>query len=251
MRILVFDFYGKMAHFRKFYTNSSSLSYYFPPRTTIIGLIAGLLGYERDTYYELFSPEDTKITLSIRSPLRKVIQMINYVWADDVKYLNASKGQHTQVPFEIIFPQNIKENVCYRIFFFHRNEDILNALEEKIKNYTFCFPPYLGVTEFVGNIEFVGKGSMEKNEENRVILDSIISVDYIKNRAINLEIYPGAQYIKEKMPFSFDKNRMLKDPPREYIGEIKTSKILIRGKIDYYKIKINESEIYNVIFMED
>ncbi|MCX7942667.1 MAG: type I-B CRISPR-associated protein Cas5b [Dictyoglomaceae bacterium] len=250
MKVIIFDLYGKMAHFRKFYTNSSSLSYYFPPRTTIIGLIAGLLGYERDSYYEIFSPENTKITLSIKSPLRKVMQMINYVWAENIKQLNLSKGQHTQVPFEIIFPQNIKENIYYRIFFHHKNEEILEDLKNKIKTYTFCFPPYLGITEFVGNIEFVGEGKAVINRENQIILDSIISVDYIKHRSIYLETYLGAQYVKEKMPFSFNKYRLLKDPPKEYIGEIKTSKISLKGEVEYYKVSMDKS-VYNVVFMED
>ena len=55
MEILAFNIRGKFAHFRKFYSNSSALSYFIPPRTTIIGLIAGMLGLERDSYYEDFS----------------------------------------------------------------------------------------------------------------------------------------------------------------------------------------------------
>ena len=51
MDLLVFDISGKFAHFRKYYTNSSSLTYLVPPRTSIYGLIAGILGLERDSYY--------------------------------------------------------------------------------------------------------------------------------------------------------------------------------------------------------
>lgn len=60
--VIIFDIMGRNAHFRKFYTNSSSLSYLVPPRTVIAGLIAGLLGLpserftndEKETYYEKF-----------------------------------------------------------------------------------------------------------------------------------------------------------------------------------------------------
>ncbi|MCB5267201.1 MAG: CRISPR-associated protein Cas5, partial [Candidatus Cloacimonetes bacterium] len=34
---------GNLAHFRKFYTNASSLSYTIPPRTAICGLVASIL----------------------------------------------------------------------------------------------------------------------------------------------------------------------------------------------------------------
>ena len=47
MRGVIFDIEGKFAHFRKIYTNSSSLSYLVPPRTTVQGIIAAMLGYER------------------------------------------------------------------------------------------------------------------------------------------------------------------------------------------------------------
>ena len=49
MKIIVFDIKGKFAHFRKFYTNSSSLTYGIPPRTAICGILAAILGLERDS----------------------------------------------------------------------------------------------------------------------------------------------------------------------------------------------------------
>ncbi len=63
MKITVFDLYGKFAHFRKFYTNSSSLTYLIPPRTTIEGIIAALLGYERDSYYDVLSVDKLNIAV--------------------------------------------------------------------------------------------------------------------------------------------------------------------------------------------
>lgn len=250
MRVIVFDLLGKMAHFRKFYTNSSSLSYHFPPRTTIAGLIAGLLGYERDTYYEIFSTDKAKITIGVKSPLRKVLQMVNYVWAENVKQLNQSRGQHTQVPLEIIFPQDIKEDICYRIFFHHKDEKIMEDLKNKLVNFDFCFPPYLGITEFVGKVDFIGEGMAELSRADKVLIDSVVSVDYIKKNSLILEPQMGAQYVKEKMPLSFNKDRLLKDPPKEFIGEIKTGKISLKGNVEYYKVEVRDL-VQNVIFMED
>ncbi len=66
MKITVFDLYGKFAHFRKFYTNSSSLTYLIPPRTTIEGIIAALLGYERDSYYDVLSVDKLNIAVKKR-----------------------------------------------------------------------------------------------------------------------------------------------------------------------------------------
>lgn len=63
MKFLVFDLKGKFAHFRKFYTNSSSLSYLVPPRTVIEGMVAAILGFERDSYYDMFSAENLLVAV--------------------------------------------------------------------------------------------------------------------------------------------------------------------------------------------
>jgi CRISPR-associated protein Cas5h len=52
MEIISFDVGGKMAHFRKYYANNTALSYTVPPRTTLMGLLAAILGRGRDTYYK-------------------------------------------------------------------------------------------------------------------------------------------------------------------------------------------------------
>ncbi|MCS7245973.1 MAG: CRISPR-associated protein Cas5, partial [candidate division WOR-3 bacterium] len=46
--LISFELKGKFAHFRAFYSNATAISYYFPPRTTLVGLVAGILGRERD-----------------------------------------------------------------------------------------------------------------------------------------------------------------------------------------------------------
>lgn len=82
MKMIIFDLYGRFAHFRKFYTNSSSLSYSVPPRTTIEGIIAALLGYERDSYYDLLDVDKLNVAVRKIGESRKVMQSLNYIKAD-------------------------------------------------------------------------------------------------------------------------------------------------------------------------
>ncbi|MDW8022877.1 MAG: CRISPR-associated protein Cas5, partial [Nitrososphaerota archaeon] len=46
MKLVVFDAKCFFAHFRKHFSTTSSLSYSFPPRTTIAGMMAAILGYD-------------------------------------------------------------------------------------------------------------------------------------------------------------------------------------------------------------
>ncbi|MCX8153608.1 MAG: CRISPR-associated protein Cas5, partial [Candidatus Bathyarchaeota archaeon] len=61
IKLVVFDAKCFFAHFRKHFSTTSSLSYSFPPRTTIAGMMAAILGYDRGAYYTTFSSEKCRI----------------------------------------------------------------------------------------------------------------------------------------------------------------------------------------------
>jgi CRISPR-associated protein Cas5h len=244
MRVLVFDLIGKMAHYRKYYTNSSSLSYFFPPRTTIMGLIAGILGFERDSYYEIFSPRYSNIGISIKSSLRKIVQVVNYVLADNLNQINSS--MRTQIPLEIVIPEDWNSSIRYRIYFTHSDKDTFEIIADTILSKDLKFPPYLGISEFIGEIEPLGIFEAQEVEFNgSVEIDSVLSLDFIGDKNISLEPSIGAIYVKEKMPYSFGKGRIIDDSPREFIGEIKGKRIRIRGEGIYYLINGEK-----ILFME-
>lgn len=142
--MLIFDLEGTIAHFRRFYTNSSSLSYSFPPRTVLTGLIAAVLGHERDSYYEIFSSDNCKISLAIKKPISKIIQTVNYIRTKNEKEVTGSGG-HTQVPVEFVLPS--EDILQYRVYFLHNDSKIVNKLYDTIITGNYYYPPYLGISE--------------------------------------------------------------------------------------------------------
>lgn len=48
--ILVFDLWGDLGHFKKPYTTTSPLSYAFPPRPTVAGIISAIVGLKKEEY---------------------------------------------------------------------------------------------------------------------------------------------------------------------------------------------------------
>jgi len=251
MEVLVFDILGKMAHFRQYYTNSSSLSYFFPPRTTIFGMVAGILGLPRDSYYELFSQDKARVALSIRSPLRKKIQTINYVWAEKPAQFNLSAGQHTQIPLEFVLPYDYRELVVYRLFLWHGDEQLFSRLKEMVSKERVCFPLYLGISECLAHLSFVGLGEAEREEfDGEVEISSVVGAEYLRRNECFIGFQKGAFYVKELMPFSFDTERRLNQPPREFVGEVKTGTIPLRGRGTVYRVEIFGFK-ERIIFMED
>jgi CRISPR-associated protein Cas5h len=253
-KILIFDLVGTFAHFRKFYTNSSSLSYAFPPRTVITGLLAGILGYERDKYYEEFSSENCSVGLAIKKPIRKLVQTVNYIRTKDLKELTGSGG-HTQIPIEFVVPQREKDVLKYRVYVLHTNEEIMDKLREKLKTGNIVYPPYLGLTECPAEISLIddeGKFSLI-NSSNLLELITVIPTDKIdKIESINFqEEYKFMKEDRVPVEFAFER-RIKKVSSYIYEQNCKPIKnIKIKGQIFYVIYREEEKQIEEYgVFME-
>lgn len=219
--VLVFDLRAKMAHFRKYYSNSSCLSYFIPPRTTIIGIVAGLLGRPRDEYYEEFSIDNCHIAVSVISPIKKIIQKMNYLHIEDsIKKLGSSSFP-SQTPVEFVIPQNIREGcVGYRIWLHHRDPRVMEELQKVFRSERVYLSKgialALGSAQCLGWIENVSFIEGENVfEETEVFIEStipknvitVISTEKMKNQTFYL--------LKEEVPLEFNKNRTITQRGKE------------------------------------
>lgn len=257
-RLLIFDIRGAMAHFRKFYTNSSSLSYSFPPRTTIAGLIAGMLGMAIDKYYEKFGCEKCRIGISVRVPIRKIMQTVNYIRTKSLGEINLSAG-HTQIPLEIVLPLKDNEQLNYRIYFYHVTE-LFDELKKNLEAKKFVYPPYLGMSEFIAEIRFIDSIGHDKiellsNPSEPVEIVTPINAKQIREGGLTFEHSSGEtlQYIKERMPIEFTPERRIKKVGSfVYEKNNNIAKLKIEG--NYYRIKYKDPEkgeiTENIVFME-
>jgi len=253
-KLLIFDLKGAIAHFRKFYTNSSSLTYSFPPLTVVSGMIAGFLGMPRDSYYELFSSSNCKIGLSIRTPLRKVMQTVNYIRTKSEGELNGSAG-HTQIPIEFIFPQ--RDIIRYRVFFFHKDDRLLEEFKERLFHNTPIYPVYLGLSELTGEteyIDFISEKDIIFENEGEAKLSAVVNIKNIKEKGIIFE-ENGCQfqYVKERMPVQFNnKRRIIKVSDFVYENHQKPMHLILKSnfcKIRYVDENKRETK-ESISFME-
>ncbi len=56
----------------RIYTTSSPLTYSFPPRTALSGLIGAIVGFDKEDYFRHFLRKDAKIGCKILEPIKKV-----------------------------------------------------------------------------------------------------------------------------------------------------------------------------------
>ena len=237
MTMVIFDLWGKFAHFRKFYTNSSSLSYSVPPRTTIEGLIAAILGYERDSYYELLNAKNMHIAVRKMGKTRKVMQSVNYMKATSSGEINSPKD-HTQIPFELLVGDN---NIRYRFYITHEDKKVLAAIKERISENRPIFPLYFGSAPFSCYIDYIDILEWSWDESNKYeTIYTVINNDKIQEIDIkNMEGY----LIKERMPRDFGEDRIIKEVTTYiYEEEGKPLRARIDGK--YAKLSNGESIVF-------
>jgi CRISPR-associated protein Cas5h len=210
VRGVVFDIESVFAHFRKIYTNSSSLSYSVPPRTTIHGILAAVLGYERDSYYSLM---DSSLHVSVKknNPTYKMTHTLNYIRAESAGDLVKAK-KHTQIPLEVI---SSAPNVSYKVYAAADKFSDMEMLIKRLKNNRYVFPPTLGTAFFLADISNVSEAIFyEQDYCDFMEVSSIINADAVEEIKIK-----EMALLKEKMPRAFGKERTIKSMASYYVED--------------------------------
>lgn len=252
MKSIQFDIYGRMAHFRKFFSTVTSLSYYFPPRNTVTGLLAAILGLERDSYYDLFSDGQLGIAVQILREPRKQLVSVDYLDVEQSgkKFLDSLRGQKGRKPtkIEFIFPMDGDE-IGYRIFLVAKNQDIENKLSElysNIKESRFLYPVSLGPAYCLASIEPESLLSKDieliKPRENETYrINTVIPVDKVK---IETKMVQGKKvFFEEALPPNFTIGRNPEGGSRNYIFEAKGNYLDVYVKSEIFKI---DGDVYGI-----
>lgn len=199
-KIVVFDIWGDYAHFKKIYTTSSPLSYSFPPRTALSGLIGAILGIDKNDCFSYFTKDKANIACKICSPVKKVRIGLNLI--DTKKSMHLIQNR-TQIKFEFI------KDPKYRVYFGH-SSDVLNEKFKKLaEGHQSIFTPCLGLSQLICNFAYVGEfGASVNSEEELVTIDSVVPNRYLK-KPPNFE--DGKEYFSEKLPLEMGESRQVTD----------------------------------------
>lgn len=155
MEILSFDIVGKFAHFRKYYTTNTALSFTIPPRTTIMGIVGAILGKQRDSYYEEFASDKLRIGIQVKSRIKKSIHRVNYLKIGGKNDFRG-KQSHIQTPVELISGEKIANGeVRYRVYisYYEGYNKIFDELKEALINSCIHFNLTLGTANHTASIE--------------------------------------------------------------------------------------------------
>jgi CRISPR-associated protein Cas5h len=177
-------------HFRKVGTNSAKPTYRIPPRTTVVGLLAGILGFDRDSYYDHFQADNSAIaivpltnphtlSLSLTTVNTKADEAIKYVPSDIDHYTHGVKALTPESYSELDRqrdPYEMLVDPAYRIYIAVADDELDNELFSRLDDSRYHYSPSLGLSECLAEIRDVERHeiSQETPETGTIEVDSAV-----------------------------------------------------------------------------
>lgn len=225
-KLLAFDIWGDYAYFRRGYTSTSTITYPFPSRTTISGLISGIIGLQKDSYHNIFNESNSKIGLRILNPIKKSNINLNYINTKEGFLLSDIKSNpRVQVQAEFL------KDVKYRIYVSLEDNDLMEELYSNLSEHKSVFTPCLGISECIADFSLAYDKMFELNmkTEESAEINSVI----LKNKA-DLIIESGKKYGIVKSPGFMNSERIV-SKFLEYYYEENGNSIKVKN-VDFYSV---------------
>ena len=236
--LIIFDILGQFAHFRAFDTTRENISYPFPPRTAVIGLIAGIMGLPRNEYWENHSLSSAKIAIQLLNPIWRTKIRVNYlqtkypmtlksglriILAKDPYEVRSKEQRGFSAPVNL----NMLRNVAYRIFFTSDQEKLINELYKKLKNHKYCYPPYLGHANLLAEIKLKGRFSFQSLEEGVYDIDSIVPITALNEKIVKAEDLGYSILFNVPVSLSYKNNKIVLKRTEHILFNSKNEKIKV------------------------
>ncbi len=200
IKAVVFDVWGDYAHFRIPYTTSSRDTYPIPPKTTIVGMVASILGYKQYDYLKWFENNKPLVSLFYNKVSFSTMKM-------GIK-LETKKGtKYGSSPTSFFFVRK----PYYTIFFTLENDT--DGVMKKLKNYLQAHKSvyhfFLGTSNCLANFQYLKTVNVKKCTHAGIIYSPIpvFLGNLQKENSVNTG-YFNKEYTMYKMPMGFDADKM-------------------------------------------
>ena len=205
---LVLSASSVVAQFRRGFSTTSALTYPFPPRTTVVGLLVAMLGANKKTAggSALLKELDSKLHVGVKWVRGRITTFgINNMYGKDEKSIKSvfrgatvwadQNGQgrivHLPTPTEfVIHPE-------YEIAVLSHDEKLLNEIESRVQERKMVYAPYLGVQGALARLDL--KVKMVEARELRFETETEYTVP-----EGSADIYPGSNIYVSTFPQSRD-----------------------------------------------
>jgi len=171
--VILFNIKSALGSFQRPQSNNNSSTFYIMPKSTLIGIICGVIGLNREFMKEnnLYKILTEKLLYSIRlcSPFQiKTWSEYKYNHGNVDK---PNQANYTPAKFERLV------NVNYNVYLMYDDNDndlnlLLSNFIRNIKANEFIFPPYMGMSNFLAEIKYLDEFK-PKNYNGKFITHNI------------------------------------------------------------------------------
>lgn len=146
--LIVFDIFSDFAHFKRPYTTTSPITFPIPSKPTLYGMVAAIIGIDKNHYLEKFYNCGVRVGIKIKNPVHKIYLAENLINTKDGM---AKIKTRTQIKIEFL------KDAAYRIYFYHPDKKVSKPLLKNLKEHKSHYTFSLGLSECIGNFSFMGK----------------------------------------------------------------------------------------------
>ncbi len=195
-RALIFDLSGPFAHYKKIFATTSALTYPLPPKTSLYGLFAAILGLDKtdNAYLNHFSAGNCRVAIQLLNPVVTQRMYIN---------LRPSFGSLRSTENRKPTLMEFLDRPRFRIYFTHQDASLYDQLKERIRNGQSTYTPTLGLANLIASVKYVGEGAIRPSTEERV--DSVIPKSRLETLlppivGYSNRLLEAGQYAMEMLP---------------------------------------------------
>lgn len=169
-------------HFKRVGRSRTKQTYRIPPRTTVAGMAAGIVGAERNSYYSTFGADNAAIAITSLSDLRTInIPTVGLgTNPDEGVTTNVSGGEYSLTYQDTttnrqLHSYEVLADPTYRIDIAVEDAAFYSDLQDHLTSGTAVYPPSLGKSEYLATIENVQSCTPERLQpDGPVDIDSVV-----------------------------------------------------------------------------
>lgn len=212
-RCLVLTVRGDWAHFRRVDRTVTKQTYRIPPRTTIAGLLAAIVGVGRDRYYDTFGPEVSAIGIEVLGGSRTVTHPSLGLGTNPDETFETAGGTGRK-SIKVSYPDSTDNrqihsyeylvDPAYRLYVAVEDEPFYAALKHHLERGTSHYTPSLGLSELLATVEPI-EGDEPELEISDVTQEGTLEVDSAVPGAVeSVVLEEGNPYRVERVPAFMD-----------------------------------------------
>jgi len=149
MRVVAFQYSARTGHFLRAESGSSWLTYPFPPRTALLGLIGAILGLEKDSPQDILKGAHLAVSGAVPKTHWHKAQLRQEVYSVGRKF-SATKEDNAKL-------QNQEWLWCPSYLIFAAlPEDHQSSFEKRLEEKSYYFSPCMGMSEMFALIDYKG-----------------------------------------------------------------------------------------------